>query len=90
MSLSWPYKDPDEILDYNLNWLDRLAGDTITGSTWIVPTGLVEDSSSFQDTSTEIWLSGGVLGEKYGVQNRVTTAGGRTFDQTVTLLIKTR
>ena len=44
MSLNWPDKDPDEVLDYCLDWSDRLgSSDTISTSTWIVPTGIVAD-----------------------------------------------
>lgn len=86
--LNWPDKDPNEVLDYQLNWTERLDGDTIDVSTWIVPDGLVEDSSSNTTSASTIWLSGGVLGERYTLTNRVETAGGRVMDQSVRIKIK--
>lgn len=85
MPLTWPDKDPDEVLDYVLNWTARLAGDTITSSTWFVPDDIDLDSDSFTDTATTVWLSGGDLSNTTGhdLTNRITTAGGRTMEQTV-------
>lgn len=36
MSLIWPNKDPDELLDYSIDWSDIAAGFNITGQTWSV------------------------------------------------------
>lgn len=88
--LRWPFKDPDEVLDYEIDWTARLNGDTIVSSVWTVPSGIVKDSDTFTITTTEIWLSSGVLGRNYAVQNRVVTAGGRTMDQSVNIKIKTK
>lgn len=90
MTLTWPHKDPDEVLDYQIDWSTRLGGDTISSSEWTVPDGLTEDSATNDTTTATIWLSGGVLGKVYEVQNRIVTAGGRTMDQTVLLAIATK
>ena len=88
MALTWPDKDPDEVLDYTVNWAARLAeGDTISTSTWIVPDGITKDSDSRGDSTTTIWLSGGTLSAEYSFVNRVVTAGGRTMDQTINITI---
>lgn len=82
-------KDPDDISDWKINWSSRLAeGETITASTWVVPDGLTEDDSEFDDTSTTIWLSGGVAGTSYDLVNRVTTSDTRQYDQTGRLKVK--
>ena len=89
----WPDKDPDEVLDYYIDWSDRLTGtDTINTSTWIVPAGITKDSDAISSPAdrTVIWLSSGTEGTTYEVQNRVVTVGGRTMDQTVRLKIKTK
>lgn len=86
--LQWPYKDPNEILDYAIDWSARLGVDTVASSTWTVPTGLNQQSASFTDTMTVIWLTAGADGAHYEILNRITTAGGRTMDQTVRLRIK--
>ena len=91
MALSWSAsKDPDDIKDYVLDWADRLAGDTIVTSVWSIEQGesLAIDSQSNTDDVTTVWLSGGVEGTAL-VLNRVTTSGGRTYDQTMKLKIKT-
>ncbi len=87
---SFPSKDPDEVLDYQIDWdKKRLKGtDTILTSTWIVPAGITNDSDSTTDTITTIWLSGGTLNATYELVNRIVTVGGRTYDQTVKLKIK--
>lgn len=87
MRLRWPSKDENEILDYVIDWTDRLAQDTISTSTWTVPSGLTESSSSSTTTTTTVWLSGGTTGTTYDVLNRITTAAGRTMDQTVRIKI---
>lgn len=83
-------KDPDEVLDYAIDWKSRLAGDAIVSSTWIVPDGLTQDQASVSGSRTTIWLSGGVVNQVYNVLNRITTVGGRTMDQTVPLTVKSK
>jgi hypothetical protein len=88
---SWPAKDPDEVLDYEIDWTKRLDGDTIATSVFEVAVGdAVVDSDSNTTTATTVWLSGGTLDETCEVLNRITTAGGRTMDQTVKLKIKAK
>ena len=82
------HKDKDAILDYQFDWTDWLDTDTITASTWIVPTGITNEGESFSADSTLIWLSGGVTGETYEVVNRITTTGTsrpRIDDRTLTV-----
>lgn len=87
--LTWPAKDPDEILDYQVDWVNRLAGDTIVTSLYFVGEGtVIIDSDDFTTTVTTVFLSGGLTGETNIVTNRVTTAGLRTMDQSVKLKIK--
>jgi hypothetical protein len=91
MALTWPFKDPDEVLDYTLNWADRLGDDVIDTSEWPdPPDGITIDSDEHDDTVTTLWLSGGEIGITYIFTNRVVTIGGRTLDQSVKLKVKTR
>lgn len=85
--MKWPNKDPDDILDYGINWAARLGTDTISASTWIVEDGITQDSASFTDTTTAIWLSGGTAGVTYDITNRIVTAAGRQIDQTVSIAV---
>lgn len=34
MALKWPNKDPDEQLDYSINWKPALGSDTISSIVW--------------------------------------------------------
>ena len=91
MTLKWDPKDPDEVLDYEIDWSGRLAtGDTIATSTWIVPTGITKNSDTYTTTKSIIWLSGGTIGETYVFTCRITTAANRTHDQSVKLQIKAK
>ena len=83
-------KDPNEVLDYSIDWTGPLAGDTIATSTWTVPAGLTSGADSKTDTRTTVWLSGGTENASYELLNRITTAGGRTRDLTCVLKIKTK
>jgi hypothetical protein len=88
-TLSWPAKDPDEKLDYRLNWSARLGVDTIVASIWTAPETIVIEDDSFTGVTTTVWLSGGVAEKRpILVTNRITTAGGRIMEQSVSLQIK--
>lgn len=89
--LSWPAKDPNEVLDYQVDWTERLLdGETIATSTFILVAGSVTiESSSFDDGITTVWLSGGTEGEVCVVTNRIVTSEARTYDQSTRLRIRT-
>lgn len=89
--LKWPYKDPDEVLDYQVDWTARLNGDTITSSVFIpqfTTNDLVIDTQIVAGNTATIWLSGGTLNQNYVFVNRITTDGGRTMDQSISIQIK--
>lgn len=85
-------KDPDSTVDFGVDWTDYLANnnDALAGSTWVVPAGLEEVSSSFTEDHAFVWLSGGTVGSTYTVTNRITTAGGRTEDESIFVMIEER
>lgn len=81
-------KDPDAVLDYQLDWSEWLAtGDTISASAWVVPTGLTLDSDSNTTTKATAVLSGGDLGVTYIVTNRITTVNGLITDRSIEITI---
>lgn len=90
--LYFPNKDPDEVLDYKINWSKRLNGDTIESSTIELEgtPSLVIDETSFDDKSVTVWLSGGTVGETILLLNRIETEGGRIMDQTISITIASR
>lgn len=90
MALEWPAKDPDEVLDYQLNWAARLGTDTISSSSWEVTAGITKNSDTNTNKATTIWLSGGALDAQYDITNQIVTAGGRTMSQTVKLKVRAK
>lgn len=93
MSLKWANpKDPDDILDYSVNWTARLdTGDTIASSTFTLVDGEIElGDTEIDGGKTIVWISGGVDGETATVRNRIVTVGGRQMDLTIQLKVKTR
>jgi len=79
-------KDPADVVDYTLDWSDVLSGsETITTSTWTVPTGITKDSDSEADTTTTIFLSGGTGGVEYLLTNKIVTnnATARTYEKSI-------
>lgn len=90
--LAWPAKDADEVLDYALDWSDRIGSDTITSSTHSLTTeaGLVIDEQSHEDEFSIVTLSGGTVGSKGKILCRIVTDRGLTLDETVSLLVRAR
>jgi len=90
----WPDKAPNEELDYQIDWSQRLLigrdRDTIDASVWTIPSGLVLENNSRTVSTTTAWISGGTLGETYALINKVTTVGGRIMEQTVMLSISAK
>lgn len=80
-------KDPDAVLDYEVDWTAWLGDDTIASSIWLVGTGITQETASNTTTSATIWLSGGTAGSAYQVTNRITTTAGRVNDKTLTILV---
>lgn len=83
MGIARRYKDPDEVVNFGIDWADYLKSDTITASIWIVPAGISQVSATFTDTQAIIKLSGGTLGTIYRITNRINTSAGETVDQSI-------
>jgi len=85
---TWPAKDPDEVLDYRIDWSPKLDGDVIVESVWELDSGsLIIQSQSFDSDSTKVWLAGGIPNYLYALTNTITTADGRIFEEIVALPI---
>lgn len=80
-------KDPDAVLDYQINWSTWLDDDTISSSSWVIPSGITKDSDTNTTTTATAWLSGGTAGARYTVTNRIVTAGGRTDDRSLHITV---
>lgn len=94
MTLRWTDKDPQEVLDYDLVWTNRLdTADTIATSDWAITEGdavLVIDSDSSTSTTAKVWLSAGTVNTFYKLTNTITTVGGRRMEQSVRLFIRAK
>ena len=88
----WPDKDPDEVLDYIMDWSPRnIQGDTIQTIQATVTSGDVQvATNSISGLQTRTWLSGGTNGTPCVVGLRITTAAGRVLDESVQIRIRTR
>jgi len=84
-------KDPHAKLDYGFDWLDWLvSGETITDSTWTVPTGITKVSDQRGDDSVIVWLSGGTAGESYTIACKVTTSDNRIDERSFVVQVENR
>lgn len=95
--LQWGTKDPDEVLDYQIDWAregdSRLEeGETLELSEFSVAEGdvTIDDDEFTVDGLTTVWLSGGSDGTKCVILNRVTTSGGRIYDLSSRLRIRSK
>lgn len=89
------YKDPQSTVDYTFDWGDEYLGsDTIATSTWILPTGLTNESDSISSNNkrTTVWISGGSNNQRYTVTNRITTnvGFGRTVERSMIIHVMER
>jgi len=89
MGNTWE-KDPGALLDYTVDWELWLSSDTIATSSWSADTGITVVTSTNDTTSATVWLSGGTAGTVYDVVNRIVTAGGRTDDRTITIIVTSK
>jgi len=81
-------KDPQAVLDYSIDWTDWLVSDTISTSTWTVPSGITKVSDSKTTVKTTIWLSGGTADTDYELINHIVTANSREDDRTITIRVR--
>jgi len=96
-SHSFPAKDPNEVLDYTVDWQGTNnpvleSGEAITTSTWTTPSGLTEDSTSKTSTTTTVVLSGGTAGTLYTLTNNIVTdnSPARTYERDINLEVRER
>ena len=90
--LSWPAKDPADVLDYEFDIAAALIGsegDTVASvGVTISPAGtgdLVANSMAVDGTIALFWFAGGQAGTVYTVQVSIVTVGGRTISRALLL-----
>ena len=83
-------KSPDATLDYLIDWSGWRNGDTISSSTFTVPSGITKDSQMNTTSESLVWLSGGTIGTTYLLKNQITTAAGRTESRYFNIKVEAR
>ena len=92
-ALWWPTAEPDDVLDYSLDWSAILAdaGDTIaSAAVSVAPSGageLTASSLAVVGGVMTVWLTGGVPGRAYTVRAEIATVNGRTIERLIGLRI---
>jgi predicted Zn-dependent protease len=85
-SLIFPVKEPDEVLDFQIDATTKIAdsADTINAvSVAIAPSGIGEMTVSeikVNGSFITIWLNGGIPARIYQVNVQVSTTGNRTYE----------
>lgn len=103
MSFKWVNKDPDEVLDYSVDWSRFLGEATITSVNWFVDDAsnvktainggaVVNNIQNVAQTNTDtvatINLGLGTLNKEYKFYCRIQDSTGSTAERTVKLRIK--
>lgn len=83
------YKDPDSTVDFKFDWSEHFAdGDTIQSAEILPIEGLAFENVTISNNMVTFWCSGGVVGQRYLITCRVTTAAGRIEDYSFYLEIR--
>lgn len=103
MSFKWANKDPDEILDYSVDWSRFLGTATIASVAWFVDdasgaktaitagntvNGIQNVSQTNTNTVATINLGLGTLNEEYKFYCRMTDSTGSIAERVIKLRIK--
>lgn len=76
-------KTSNEVINYFVDWTTETTAvsQTLSTSTFVVPTGLTNESESNTTTGATLVLSSGRHGVTYLIKNTVTTSEGLTLEQ---------
>jgi hypothetical protein len=103
MSFKWPPKDPNEILDYSVDWSRWLAGATISSVIWyvddasnvktaftsgIVVNGLQNVSQTISGDVATINLGLGTNNAEYKITCSMTDTTGNLAERVIRIKIK--
>lgn len=106
MSLKWPNKDPDETLDYSIDWSRFLGNATISSYTWFVDNAdgvktqltaggsLVNNiqlvSATNTDTVTTAYIGSGTNNVMYKFTCQITDSNGLVVERSVRLRVRNK
>jgi hypothetical protein len=103
MSFRWPNKDPDESLDYSVDWSRWLGAATISSASWYIDdadgvktsftagntvNGLQNVSQTATSTVATIILGLGTNNTEYKIYCRIVDSSGSVAERTVKLRVK--
>lgn len=92
--MSYYLKDPGSRVDYSIDWLPYLDGQTIAASEWIVEPaeegGIVALDPRHDGSRTALGLAGGIVGHVYSVSNRVTLSDDSQDERSICLRVEQR
>lgn len=83
-------KQPADVQDYDIDFTEYLDGLTDTAATADVTAepGITVQSYTIIGKTVKVWLAGGVHPGRYKVTVRLTTAGGRTKEVEILILVR--
>lgn len=102
MSLKWPDKDPDDQLDYSIDWTEQLEESTISAIVWKIidadgvtqtwvagetVNGLQHVSSTNTTTVATIYLGSGTAFTTYKIVCRMTASDATVIEQEVRIRV---
>lgn len=105
MSYKWPSKDPDEVLDYSIDWSRFLGTATISSVQWFIDdadgvktavsnsdvvNGLQRVGATNTSTTATIHLGLGTLNTSYKLHCRITDSTGSVAERSIRIAIKER
>jgi hypothetical protein len=106
MSMKWPNKDPDEVLDYSIDWSRFLGSATISDFTWYVDAadgtkteltnsgplvnGIQLVSSTSTNTVTTAYIGSGVDNRQYKFTCQITDSNGLVVERSVRLRVRNK
>lgn len=101
MGLKWDDKDPNDVLDYSIDWSDYLAvGETVASvvhsisavsgdaSPLAIDTTKPDSGESVTASGSLVWLKNGTAGNIHYITAKITTSANRVWDRKVKLKIK--
>jgi hypothetical protein len=105
MSYKWPPKDPDELLDYSVDWSRFLASATISSVEWFIEdadgvktsfpnlstvNGLQRVNATNTNTVATIHLALGDNNKSYKLFCRINDSSGNIGERSVRIAVKER
>lgn len=101
MALKWQDKDPDDQVDYSIDWTAQLGTNTISSISWKIYTngawatwsqaeivdGLQYVSSTNTDTVATLYLGSGTAFTTYSIICRMTASDATVIEQEVRIRV---